>query len=62
MILRLQSSLGRYGSDYGVMLCDDCSYCGTMIDCSEPVPGYVTLNRTCCDKLHYGMPLALFVS
>ena len=28
---------------YGVMSCDNCSYCGTMIDCLEPVPGYETL-------------------
>ena len=56
--LPLHSLLEQYGSDWGVMSCDGCSYCGTLIDCWAAAPGYVTF----ISDLHYGMPLALSVS
>ena len=49
------SSFLRYGSDETVLSYDDCSYCGTLIDCWAIAPGYVTFIW----DLHYGMPLAL---
>ena len=58
MPLPLHSLLEQYGSNYGAMSCEDCSYCGTLIDCCATIPGYVTF----ISDLHYGMPLNLFVS
>ena len=55
VLLHLHSFLGRYGSDDSVLSYDDCSYCGTLIDCWAIAPGYVTFIW----DLHYGMPLAL---
>ena len=57
-VMPLHSLREQYGWDGGVMSFDGCSYCKTLIDCWATAPGYVTFIL----DLHYGMPLALFVS
>ena len=41
-VVASSSSCEQYGSDYGVMSRDGCSYGGTLIDCWATAPGYIT--------------------